>query len=117
MFNWFKKRKNKEKEEERKPKQDYASLLEQLAREGEDSKSLVWLLLGSLVSADTLTSVEACENSINMLTNLSEAITRVPEGLYTSEEISNIQKHCTDGIEICKTDLKTLESNEGSNKE
>ena len=107
-MSWF----NKKKKERTNQKQDYAKLYEQLARD--NAKNLVWLLLGSLISADNLTNIETCENSIEMLSNLKEAIDRVPDGLYTSEEISEIKKHCDDGVEICKQDLETFKNNENN---
>ena len=98
------------KKKEEKKENDYKDLLEKLAKD--NAKDLVWLLLGSLVSADTLTNAEACKNSIMMLNKLSEAIDRVSPNLYTSDEISSIKQHCVEGVEICQQDLEDFNQNE-----
>lgn len=102
LKNLFKKR------EDRKPKNDYKDLFERLAED--NSKDLIWFLLGSLISADTLTSIESCKNSMTILEDLNEAIDRTSDKSYTSEEKREIQKYCNNGIEICKKDIEIFES-------
>ena len=105
LFNLFKKEK---KEPVRK--NNYEDLLKKLAED--NNKDLIWFLLGSLISADTLISPEACRNSINMLNELSESIGNVSDDLYSPEEKEKIQKHCSDGLEICRQDLENFENGE-----
>lgn len=102
LFNFLKKKKEK--------KNNYKDLLEKLAED--NNKDLIWLLLGSLISADTLISPEACKNSINMLNELSESIGNVSDNLYSQEEKERIQKYCSDGLEICRQDLENFENGE-----
>ena len=96
-------------------KRDYKDLLEKLATD--NAKDLIWLLLGSLTSADQVIDIPTCENSILMLTELREALDRLTPGLYTDEEISKIRDYCNDGLEICNQDLEVFKSNEAANKD
>ena len=100
------------KKKQKEVKNDYKDLLEKLAEDGK--QDLIWMLLGSLISADTLTSKEACENSIMMLTELRDAVERVGENVYTAEEKEKIKQQCTNGIEICKQDLEIFTADEDS---
>lgn len=96
-------------------KKDYKDLLEKLAEDG--SKDLIWLLLGSLISADTIVSVKTCNNSITMLNELLDAIEKVSDSLYTKEEKDKIREFCNNGIKICNQDLEIfLENEKESNK-
>lgn len=90
---------NREKKE-----QDYKDLLEKLAQD--NSKNLIYLLIGSLISADTLVGQESCENSIFMLTKLKESLKLVDPDYYTAEEIAALDKYCNDGLEIAQRDLE-----------
>lgn len=100
----------KKKEEDSKPKNDYKDLLEKLA--DDDKKELIWFLIGSLISADTLTSIDSCKNSISILEELGESIDRVSDSSYTQEEKDAIKDHCIKGLEICRQDLEMFEKGE-----
>lgn len=100
---------------EEENKKDYKDLLERLAVD--NAKDLIWLLLGSLISADTVIDIPTCENSILMLTELKGALDRLTPGLYTDEEISKIRDYCNDGLEICNQDLEVFKSNEAADKD
>lgn len=95
-------------------KRDYKDLLEKLATD--NAKDLIWLLLGSLISADQVIDIPTCENSILMLTELREALDRLTPGLYTDEEISKIREYCNNGLDICNQDLEAFRNNEAANK-
>lgn len=100
---------------EEENKRDYKDLLERLA--ADNAKDLIWLLLGSLISADTVIDIPTCENSILMLTELREALDRLTPGLYTNEEIYKIRDYCDEGLKICNQDLEVFKSNEAANKD
>ena len=100
---------------EEENKKDYKDLLEKLA--ADDAKDLIWLLLGSLISADQVVDIPTCENSILMLTELKGALDRLTPGLYTDKEISKIRDYCNEGLEICNRDLEVFKNNEAANKD
>ncbi len=94
-------------------KKDYKDLLERIAED--NNKDLIWLLLGSIISSDTIVDIDTCTNSILMLSGLKEAILRVSENLYTKEEIDKIINFCDDGLRICQQDLDVF-TNKSSEK-
>lgn len=96
-------------------KRDYKDLLERLA--ADNAKNLIWLLLGSLISADTVIDIQTCENSILMLTELKGALDKLTPGLYTDEEVSKIRDYCDDGLKICNQDLEVFRNNEAADKD
>lgn len=100
---------------EEENKKDYKDLLEKLA--ADNAKDLIWLLLGSLISADQVVNIPTCENSIFMLTELKKAVDRLTPGLYTDEEITKIKNYCDDGLEICNQDLEVFKKNEAADKD
>lgn len=67
------------------------------------SSDLVWLYLGSLISADVLTSKEKCVESLEKLNFIKNNIDK----LELSEEIRNkIIDYSIKGIDIVNQDLK-----------
>lgn len=62
---------------------------------------MIWFYLVSLISADTLFTVEDCDKSIELLNQTLEAL---PETNFDDEEKAKIKEHCIKGIENCKRD-------------
>lgn len=69
---------------------------------------MIWFYLVSLISSDTLFTVEDCENSINLLKQTLEAL---PETNFDDEEKAKIKEHCINGIEICERDKEEFLKN------
>ena len=70
------------------------------------SSDLVWLYLGSLISADVLDSKEKCVESLDKLNFIKDNIDK----LELSEEIRNkILDYSIKGIDIVNQDLKEYE--------
>jgi hypothetical protein len=70
------------------------------------SSDLVWLYLGSLISADVLDSKERCVESLDKLNFIKDNIDK----LELSEEIRNkILDYSIKGIDIVNQDLKEYE--------
>lgn len=70
------------------------------------SSNLVWLYLGSLISADVLISKEKCIESLEKLNFIKDNIDK----LELSEEIRNkIIDYSIKGIDIVNQDLKEYE--------
>jgi hypothetical protein len=70
------------------------------------SSDLVWLYLGSLISADVLISKEKCIESLEKLNFIKDNIDK----LELSEEIRNkILDYSIKGIDIVNQDLKEYE--------
>ena len=63
------------------------------------------IVLGGLVSADCLTSIDACNKSIELLTEFAEAL---PE--TNIEEKETYEKLIKKGISIAEEDKKKLEN-------
>lgn len=62
---------------------------------------IIWLVLVSLISADTLLTVKDCDNSIKVLTDIMNVISETD---YDEKDEETILKYCKDGIEICERD-------------
>ena len=93
-----------------KEKFNIKDLLETIARE--DNKHLLWLILGSLISADTLVDADSCLKSSLMLKELKNVIQEISGDLYTQEEKDEVIKFCNDGLNICQRDLENFKANE-----
>ena len=84
----------------------FKDLFEELAKK--DNKYLIWFLLGSLISADTLINVESCEKSIEMLNDIANSIDDLSDLYYSKEEREEIKKYCLNGLNICNRDLENF---------
>ena len=69
---------------------------------------MIWLYLGSLISADSLLCPEDCERAIKLL---NDTINAIPETDFTDEDKEKILEHCRNGIEICEADKKEFLKN------
>lgn len=100
IFSFFKKERKKKEEPEKE--NDFKDLLEQIKKDG--NIDLVWLLIGHLISSDTLVNSETCNKSISTLNKIIDAVDRTTE--YTEEEKEKIKKYCIDGLDICNKELE-----------
>ena len=101
----FVNRENKMKEN----KKDFGNLLEKLAYN--NSKDLVWFILGSLISSDTVIDLKTCEESILILNELEQSLEKLTPGLYTDEEIARIKDFCKNGLSVCNQELEIFKKN------
>lgn len=69
---------------------------------------MIWFYLVSLISSDTLFTVEDCDKSIELLNQTLEAL---PETNFDEDEKVKIKEHCIKGIEICERDKKEFLKN------
>ena len=69
-----------------------------------DKNWMLPMLFGSLVSADVLTSADACRKSIEMLEDFREAM---PESKVMNKDIW--MKFISEGLEIARKDLEKFE--------
>lgn len=69
---------------------------------------MIWLYLGSLISADSLLCPEDCDRAIKLL---NDTINAIPETDFTDEDKEKILEHCRNGIEICEADKKEFLKN------
>lgn len=76
-------------------------LLEAIEKNG-----VIWLVLGSLISADSLMTVEACDKNLEICTSFLEAAEKA--NLNEKEKIIGYLKN---GIEIIKRDKEELLKN------
>ena len=75
---------------------------------------MLWLVLGSLISADSNMTAEECEKNIELSDNFLKAIDKA-EKIPESERVK-IKEHLSDGIRILKQDLSRFkkEKEEGN---
>ena len=80
----------------------FKNLIETLHENG-----MMYLYLASLISADTLISVENCNKSIHQLNMIIDNLrdSNIPE-----EEKNKYLGYCEDGLLICERDKKNLEN-------
>lgn len=88
---------------------DFVDIFNKLASESNENKySLIYLIIGSKISADTLLTKEDCLESKEYLKMVDEAIDKSSE---MSENDKNVfKKYIKDGIEICDKDYNRYES-------
>lgn len=72
---------------------------------------MIWLVLGSLISADSCMTVQECEKNLEIVTDLREAIgdTKIPE-----PDKSKITGMLENGKNIIERDLKELKKEKGN---
>ena len=70
------------------------------------SSDLVWLYLGSLISADVLISKEKCMESLEKLNFIKDNIDRLE---LPEERRNTIKNYSIKGIDIVNQDLKEYE--------
>lgn len=78
-------------------KEEYIILLEKC--EKEDAMNLVYYLVGSLLSSDTMIDIESCERSIREFTAILEAL----------KEASVSDTHRSQLVEIAETGIRVGE--------
>lgn len=88
--------------EENKNEISFKELIEKLHENG-----MMYFYLVSLISSDTLTSIELCEKS---KLQLEELIKNIPLTSLTEVEKKKYLDYCYDGIDICERDKKEFES-------
>ena len=76
-------------------------LLETIEKNG-----MIWLVLGSLISADSLMTVEECDKNLEICTSFLEAAEKA-----NLKEKEKIIKYLKDGVEIIKRDKEELLKN------
>jgi len=64
---------------------------------------MIWFYLVSLISVDTLFTVEDCDKSIELLNQTLEAL---PDTNFDEDEKEKIKEHCIKGIKICENEKK-----------
>lgn len=69
---------------------------------------MIWLYLGSLISADSLLCPDDCDRVIKLL---NDTINAIPETDFTDEDKEKILEYCKNGIEICEADKKEFLKN------
>ena len=69
---------------------------------------MIWFYLVSLISADTLFTVEDCDKSIELLNQTLEAL---PDTNFDEDEKEKIKEHFIKGIEICENEKKNFLKN------
>lgn len=68
---------------------------------------MMYLYLVSLISADTLISVENCDKSIHQLKLIMD---NLPSSNIPDDKKSEYLDYCKDGLLICERDKKNLEN-------
>ena len=74
--------------------------------EATEKNGMIWLILGSLISADSLMTVDECDKNLETCTALLEAAKE--SNLKNKEKII---KYLEDGVEIIKRDREELVKN------
>lgn len=64
----------------------------------------IWLLLGTLISSDTITDPESADTSKSILTELKDALDSMDDGYIDDDIKRKIKKYIEDGINICEND-------------
>ena len=71
--------------------------------ESTEKNGMIWLILGSLISADSLMTVDECDKNLEICTSLLEAAENA-----NLKEKDKIIKYLKDGVEIIKRDREEL---------
>lgn len=69
------------------------------------SNDLCYMLLGSVVSADSLVDKESCEKAMRVVDELEEGCNLLTLEDYTQEEINSFKKHITTARNIIQNEL------------
>lgn len=72
------------------------------------SSGSLYYFMASLISAENLTSIEACDESEKMLNMIIENIHKI---IVSEEETDKIINYCYEGKEICKNEKINIASN------
>ena len=93
-------------------KDEYIKLFEKCEKEG--AMNLIYFLMGSLLSSDTMVDIESCENSIREFTVILDALKEAS----ISEDLRNLLTEIAEnGIQIGKRDRAFFAGEESGNDE